>query len=120
MFSPANAGLGEHEIVYTYTDSVGCVDTVIHRIAVVLNTAIDETLLAQSVILYPNPVQHFLRLHCSIDIDWLNSIIYDSKGQQLIESSATFIDVAFLTSGIYYLQTNTNIGICWKRFTVLR
>lgn len=66
--------------------------------------------------IYPNPAKDFI----SIQTQDLKSVkIFNSQGQEIMESVSNKIDVRFLSTGVYFIQVETSEGIGQKKFVKL-
>ena len=104
-FDPASAGIGDHFVYYTYTDSNGCfgVDTV--SIYVLNCTGIEENA-NNNIILFPNPFESRLEISSAYMIDKIN--LFDLNGRLItcIEEPKNryILQLAHLNSGSYIIE----------------
>ena len=104
-FDPASAGIGNHFVYYTYTDSNGCfgVDTV--SIYVLNCTGIEENA-NNNIILFPNPFESRLEISSAYMIDKIN--LFDLNGRLItcIEEPKNryILQLAHLNSGSYIIE----------------
>ncbi len=104
-FDPASAGIGNHFVYYTYTDSNGCfgVDTV--SIYVLNCTGIEENA-NNNIILFPNPFESRLEISSAYMIDKIN--LFDLNGRLItcIEEPKNryLLQLAHLNSGSYIIE----------------
>ena len=107
------AGLTVAKVVALYEDDKTSV-SVIGNILVETNTeSIEENVTFLGI--YPNPVGDILYIETESDIKEI--AIYDIYGrQQVTETPSRQVDVADLTSGIYFIKINTEKGNIVKRF----
>jgi hypothetical protein len=107
------AGLTVAKVVALYEDDKTSV-SVIGNILIETNTeSIEENVTFLGI--YPNPVGDILYIETESDIKEI--AIYDIYGrQQVTETPSRQVDVADLTSGIYFIKINTEKGNIVKRF----
>lgn len=123
-FNPATAGIGTHNIIYTYVDSNNCsaADTI--QIQVIVCTdiaAIDFTNLQ----LFPNPANDVLTISNQSPIKTI--VIYNSLGQ--IVYNSTFennntnikVDINSLNEGNYIVEiVSANNAVTHKKFVKIK
>jgi len=111
IFDPNTAGLGTHNVIYTYTDANSCINSDSTFITVEQCVGIDDLENDLGILIYPNPNTGLFTIEKSSELDKkvnislldassrvvLNKII--SKGQQKIE-----MDITSYSKGVYYLQ----------------
>jgi len=110
-FDPQLAGVGTHDIIYTYTDGNLCVNSDTTIITVDLCTGIDNVSTDFGILIYPNPNTGLFTIEKPRDLNEAVEIkVLDAAaklivaktipiGQQKIE-----VDITAHSSGIYYLQ----------------
>lgn len=109
--SPSDAGLGNHLITYTYTDTLtGCSNYCQFYINVV---SISEVFINEhlSLIVYPNPAKTFFEVRFkgpyAEKLD-ANFVVFDLYGKQKqagrLASDSNIVNVTQLSSGIYFLE----------------
>jgi uncharacterized repeat protein (TIGR01451 family) len=110
-FDPAAAGIGTHDVIYTFTDSNSCINSDTTIINVMLCTAIDESTTDFGIIIYPNPNTGLFTVEKPSDLnkqviikllDVSSKLILEKviqAGQQKID-----MDITNYSKGIYYLQ----------------
>lgn len=59
---------------------------------------------------YPNPVNNQLQLELSPYLEFKKANIYNYSGQLVLQSKKPYINVSSLSSGIYFLEVETNKG----------
>lgn len=117
-FDPATAGAGNHQIVYTYTNSAGCINSASETFQVNLCTGM-ETLISEdhNISIYPNPNNGSFVI---ASYDLLRELrIINVLGQEVgyirdIDSTLYTIGSLNLSAGIYYASIKT------ERFTFLK
>ncbi len=110
QFSPSLAGLGTHTIVYTFTDSSSCTNSMSHTISVVACTGFQNESQTSECAIYPNPVRESLTIESPSDKAVLSARILNCYGQ-LIKcfdiKGKTFLLVQDLPPGLYWLEINS-------------
>ncbi len=111
-FSPASAGVGNHNIVYSYTDGNNCTASAVLATTVSACTGINETISMNDAAytIYPNPSNGTFSIRASGDME-LN--IINELGQvlqtvALNESNAHETSVSNLPTGIYFISGQAN------------
>ncbi len=66
--------------------------------------------IAKNFTVYPNPVNKQLQLQLSPTLEFKTATIYNYYGQLVLQSNTTKINVSNLSSGIYFLEIETNKG----------
>ena len=64
---------------------------------------------------YPNPVKDVLNLNLNAGLELKQVNLYNSLGQYVYSSKTTTIDTSNLTSGLYFIEVETNKGKSSKR-----
>jgi hypothetical protein len=123
-FNPSIAGLGKHIITYSFTTANGCLKEVRDSIIIYTATGIKE-ILADEIEIYPNPSKDFLQISIKTSQVHLNTIsIIDYNGKtikkQIINSELKnlTIDLADISSGVYFVEIDTQSGKVPKRVVV--
>lgn len=68
------------------------------------------------IAIYPNPTSHILNIKPSENVVLKSIIIYSTIGQKIYETQDKNIDVSLFSSGIYFLELNTNKGRFTSKF----
>jgi hypothetical protein len=107
-FDPNAAGLGTHNITYSYTDANLCSNTDIITITVIGCTGIDPSG-ANEIVVYPNPFTNSISLS---GIEGITEVkLYNALGEILsnwiITEGNNIINTENLRSGIYFLTIGT-------------
>ena len=113
MFNPAFAGVGTHEITYTYTDNfTGCSASEVFTFVVLdLNTGLNT--LNHSYSIYPNPVTNQLNVEGN-DIEVIN--VWSSLGQLMTSTNnQKQLDFSQMASGIYIIELINTKGFSTKQ-----
>lgn len=114
-FSNATAGIGTHQIIYTYVDNNGCLNSDTASIIVDACVSIKEVQSNQFSI-YPNPAADYLH----ISGDGITSVvIVDLLGNEvkLFSTAQTTYDVSNLKNGTYLVKVSSQNAS--KTFKVL-
>lgn len=114
-FSNATAGIGTHQIIYTYVDNNGCLNSDTASIIVDACVSIKEVQSNQFSI-YPNPAKDYLH----ISGDGITSVvIVDLLGNEvkLFSTAQTTYDVSNLKNGTYLVKVSSQNAS--KTFKVL-
>ncbi len=116
IFNPQTAGLGNHQIGYSYVNPDGCGDTVYKSMLVSACTGIKE-LLQTNIIIYPNPTSGFF----TIELPTATGIyqLQDLTGKQLLSGTITAtkfgLDISALSKGIYLLSVFDGEQVAHKK-----
>ena len=70
--------------------------------------SLEENEISKNFTVYPNPVNNQLQL--SSTLEFKKAIIYNYYGQLVLQSETTTINVSNLSSGVYFLEVDTNEG----------
>ena len=111
-FIAANAGVGLHEITYSYTDENGCSQSASSTLEVVTCIEVPEQMNESIWQIYPNPFEN--ELHIISDIHPFMIRLFNSIGQEVFVQSnpVTHIraDLTALSSGVYLLELESKNG----------
>lgn len=117
-FLPAQAGLGNHEVIYTYTDTNNCSANIVATVLVELCSGVSNSDLTGNVLAYPNPFSETIHL----DVEYpkhadLRLRLFDVLGRTIllktvqIDNGVNSIEIRqlnHLAPGIYYLEVSTD------------
>ncbi len=110
-FNPATAGVGSHDIIYTYTNSNSCINSDTTTITVEICTDVNNIITDFGIIIYPNPstgqftIEKPNNLNKKVQVrllDATSKLILEKVipiGNQKVE-----MDIRNYSKGIYYLQ----------------
>jgi hypothetical protein len=115
-FSPSAAGLGNSFIVYTYTDSIGCSDSIGAVLLVNACTGITENQLTENISVFPNPNNGTFTLLVNADenemlvelIDVAGKTVYSSSEKDVHAGYRQEINLESVAGGIYMLRISAN------------
>jgi len=115
LFSPSEAGLGEHCVTYTYTDEVGCGGADIQCVTVDFAVGVGEEQ-AVTFTVFPNPGNGLFTLVTSAE-GMVRLTVKDISGREVVQESYTTtpgtarsIDLSDQANGIYTLRIETEKG----------
>lgn len=78
----------------------------------------DDELLGKGLKLFPNPVKSFINIELNQGIELQKVIIYNALGQFVSSTKNLKINTSNLTSGVYFLKVETNMGKSTKKMVV--
>ena len=106
-FDAATAGAGTYTVVYTYTDTVGCINTANADVTVLDCASIGENTLS-GVSVYPNPATTQLFVSLPEHLSGVNTALFDASGKLIntwaVNSSTFEISLDGLSKGMYVLE----------------
>ncbi len=129
-FNPADAGLGTHTIMYSYTDQWGCSNSTSQEVTIdSFPDGINSAELFQQVKIYPNPSSGNFNLtidskqNQTVEIEIFNqlgSLVWENE-KQIQRGSQTFaIDLQTLASGFYMISISSADETINRKICVLR
>jgi hypothetical protein len=112
VFNPLDAGVGSHEIIYTYTDSVsGCSNFYKQTVTVYENpTAIKNQNTKGIIQVFPNPASSYLNIHLDnfseqsavIKIsNYLGAVIFEKQFELKKHALSESINISQYSTGVY-------------------
>ncbi len=123
-FNPAAAGLGTHEITYTYEDENGCDNSAMQSILVDPCTGIDE-LNGEPFTIYPNPTTGSFEVKM-VETGAITISVTNILGEEVykLESVASgaftqMIQINNNESGIYFVRVQSADGTWVKKLKLL-
>ena len=119
MFQPANAGIGDHTVIYSYTNAEGCEASAEETLTVDACIGINESSV-NSIKIYPNPATELLNLNSDSKI--INIQVFNHLGQLLIEKNiggnSCQLNTSEFDSGIYSIRIKTEHGFLLRQFII--
>ncbi len=119
QFDPSSAGLGQHSIVYTYTNGNGCTGAFALCTTVDFNVGIGGTEIesTEGLDVYPNPSTGRFTLSLEDVTGVVRYSVYDAQGKEIafdafVANGITqeTIDLTDFAEGVYTLQLSTTKG----------
>jgi len=106
-FDPAVAGVGNHDIVYSFTDENTCTNSSLQSVVVSDCLGFEDAHSDGLFSIYPNPTSGSFVIETPSSGNYLMQI-YDALGQKVVKSTLSnktnySIDINTLSSGIYYI-----------------
>ncbi len=124
-FHPTEAGVGEHEVTYTYTDDYGCINSEPQMLTVVNCVGIGEKE-AVSLEIFPNPSTGIFNISLSAEqfnnadlkvMDALGKEVFNQTGLNVNGTYSTRVDLSSQPQGIYFvIVSGENQNITRKIF----
>ena len=125
-FSPSAAGLGEHELTYTYTSEDGCTNFATINIFVDGCVGVEEIFNTISFSLHPNPASDKLTITLNnSNMRTVQIVVFDSRGNvvkqhdQTLSGNQHVLNINTLQPGVYVLQLRGENGLATRRFVVM-
>jgi hypothetical protein len=75
----------------------------------------NNNLITENIFLFPNPINDILSIETSENIKINSTIIYNTLGKKIIESTNKQINLSQLSTGIYFISIFTNDGYFHKK-----
>ena len=72
--------------------------------------SLEDNIISKNFTVYPNPVNNNLQLQLAPHLEFKKATIYNYFGQLVLQSKTTIINVSGLSSGVYFLEVETNNG----------
>jgi hypothetical protein len=119
-FNPNTAGLGLHDIFYTYTDLNGCTNSATAQISVDVCTDISSVSDLQGINIFPNPGSGIFTIESRqknyevIIVNALGEEVYSSQ----INSYRSEVDLRNQPNGIYFLSIKTREGVLNRKLII--
>lgn len=125
QFNPATAGVGTHNIVYSYTNSNGCTNTDTVAVTVSVCSGMEESSIANSLIIAPNPVKEQLMISFNnIKSSNVQVNIITADGKLVYSEYAAapqyvrYLDVTSFAKGLYFIQISSEEGMIHNKIIV--
>lgn len=114
QINTTTAGVGSHQVTYSYTDSLGCSSAVVENINIEDCASIGEHTL-DGVIVYPNPMDDYIEVVLPKGMSSGTAVLYDAKGRKVnvwtLGAGNAILNVADLSAGIYTIEITDNEGL---------
>jgi PKD repeat protein len=116
-FHPTEAGVGEYDITYVYTDEFGCANSDIQTVSVVNCTGLVENTENFALEVYPNPTLGKFTVNINSDlfntanlkvVDALGKTVFEQKSLDLNKSNSSGIDLTSYPQGVYFVVVSNN------------
>jgi hypothetical protein len=123
VFDPGTAGIGSHEITYTYTDNNGCSNTGSFTFVVDGCAAVEEVA-SLGVVVYPNPTTQQVMVKLDEGLNALSIQLFSVDGklittQTVNPGNTTYtLDLTAVATGTYVLKVNTSAEQFVKKLVV--
>ena len=72
--------------------------------------SLEDNFISKNFTIFPNPVKEQLQLQFNNTLEFKKATIYNYYGQLVLQSKTTIINVSNLSSGIYFVEVETNKG----------
>lgn len=113
-FHPTEAGIGEYNLTYTYTDEFGCFNSDQTTVIVTSCTGIGDNA-ASTLQVYPNPTQGLMTI--SIDatdfnqarirvIDLVGKVVFEQNEVNINGAYSTTVDLSTMPQGVYFVTVS--------------
>ncbi len=107
VFDPSIAGIGNHWLNYSFTDTANC--SGIDSINIIVDLCVGtENHFFDKISIYPNPAKDKIAIQGFNNL--MNVLLYDMYGRQLsieLDGAGEF-SLAGMANGVYLIQINTN------------
>lgn len=117
MFDPSVAGVGTFNIIYTYTNSNNCSNSVAQNITVSPCTGIESIVTDKGITIFPNPFSNTITIEGigeSSEVTMYN-VLGDQIGHWRIKAGDSALRTEQIPAGVYFLQIKTEKGFITKR-----
>lgn len=116
VFNPASAGVGTHNLVYTFTDGNGCSGTASQSIVVEQCGGINEEAFAFQ--LFPNPTESTFELIVAAQVNSI--VLQDMSGRSLksFDPTTNLFDVSEIPSGVYFVRIEVDGQFSQRRLVI--
>lgn len=124
IFTPADAGLGNHTITYTYTSTEGCADADTKVVYVKNSVGIENVDYENYISIYPTPSKGMLNVKISAFSDQIfnysviNAVGKIEKEGRFINKNSQVLDFGNLSNGIYFLKLQNENVIYTKKIII--
>ncbi len=115
-FDPSVAGVGVHQLGYSFSDGNGCTDSASVSVIVDVCTGIDA-MANEQVTVYPNPSSGLFQVKAATTIESLE--VYDAAGRFVLRLSnqgkESQLDLSQQAAGFYQVRIQTSEGLAFLR-----
>ncbi|MEI7801783.1 MAG: T9SS type A sorting domain-containing protein [Bacteroidota bacterium] len=123
VFNPSAAGIGSHQIIYTYSSSAACIKSDTAIVLVDVCGSINNLNNESSMEIYPNPADEFLIIKNSFTGNETATVkFFDVAGKEIFSSqlktSNQKLETRNLENGIYFCQLKSYDKIFNQKFIV--
>ncbi|MES2556689.1 MAG: T9SS type A sorting domain-containing protein [Bacteroidota bacterium] len=124
-FDPSDAGAGTHVITYNYTNGDGCSGQALENLVVDSCLSVNE-LSETDLMIVPNPSNDVITIsYTNTTLGAVELSLTSADGKivafRIVQASASFnetMDVSALSSGVYFVKLNMNVGTVTKKIIV--
>lgn len=115
-FHPTESGVGDYDVMYTYTDAWGCEGSGDQTVTVVNCVGLDENAANIALEVYPNPTKGIFSVDVNADqihtadlkvIDVLGKVVFEQKELNINGSHQSSIDLSNNPEGIYFVVVSS-------------
>ena len=115
-FHPTEAGVGEYNLIYTYTDEYGCVNSDNTTVVVTSCTGIGTNKDNIGLQVYPNPTQGLMTITVDANdfnqaqirvIDMVGKVIFEQANLNINGSYKAAVDLSTLPQGVYFVTVSS-------------
>lgn len=119
MFHPSEAGVGDHLVLYSYTNADGCEATAEQMLTVETCTGIRE-ISENGIKIFPNPARDMVNLTSVTEFS--NIMVINNLGQTVIEKAVNGnsyqLNTSDLESGLYLIRIETENEFILKQLVI--
>lgn len=110
FFNPSGAALGNNTITYSYTDSAGCSNSIVHTVNVSICTGIEDFYFSDAVHVYPNPAKEKATVSfglkqqgnfCVSLVDFMGRTVLAANGKGRAGVNVHELSLEGISKGIY-------------------
>ncbi|MEX1191626.1 MAG: T9SS type A sorting domain-containing protein, partial [Brumimicrobium sp.] len=123
-FDPNEAGVGSHDITYTYETANGCESTDVITLTVDGCASIDENNILNELSIMPNPATDYLDIVFDNSITINNIELMSAEGRfvqidiMTLSDNKTRVNVSNAEKGTYFIRLNTSNGNIVKKVII--
>lgn len=105
FFNPSEAGIGTHDIIYTYYDGNDCSNSATQSITVDDCASLGE-LSQESFVLYPNPTLNEFSVLTNMNVQSVLIIDVNGKTVKSFTKSSPSYDISDVENGVYFVKVH--------------